>query len=232
MKLALFDLDETLICGDSDNLWHDILLDNHLVDARGHRQKKQDYYQQYLEYRLDIHEYLAFSMNYLTGKTVGEIAPLRAKIIEHIQPIVWQHTNKLLEAHSRAGFDLAIITTTNAFISAPVAEMFGTHIIATQPEVINGRYTGKPMPPIVEGKTKTAVLERWLAGRGYTLDALETSFFYTDSYNDFDLLEKVHTPVVVNGDARLQEHASKNGWQCLAHEIDDEPFAQFLDIYF
>ena len=215
MPLAIFDLDTTLLDGDSDYLWGVFLAERRVVDPDHYERENARFYAEYKEGRLDIHEFLRFSLAPLARHAPAALAAWRAEFLAtRIEPIVLPKAVALVEGHRAAGDTLLIVTATNRFVTAPIAARFGIpHLIATEPEVRDGRYTGEVegVPSFREGKVVR--LEQWLDAHGQTLDG---SRFYSDSHNDLPLLERVDHPVAVDPDPTLAEHARRCGWPVLS----------------
>jgi len=215
MYLAIFDLDNTLLRGDSDYLWGQFLIDKGLVDADHHRQENDRFYREYEQGTMDIMEFLRFQLGPLARIPQAQLLDLRREFLaEVIDPIITPAARELVEEHRDAGASLLIITATNAFITRPIADRFGiAELIATEPEIVDGHYTGgvSGTPSYQHGKVVR--LEAWLADRETSLAG---SWFYTDSINDLPLLERVDHPVVVNPDQRLRRYAENAGWPILA----------------
>lgn len=215
MNLALFDLDYTLLAGDSDHAWGQFLVDSGIVDGDEFKKKNDAFWTQYKAGTLDVHEYLVFALSMIAGKTPEELRPLHDRYMaERIEPMVTAAALALVAQHND---DLcAVVTATNSFITAPVAARFGVpHLIACVAEVAGGRYTGKVsgVPSFREGKVTR--VEQWLATMDKKLSDFERSYFYSDSLNDLPLLSVVSHPVAVNPDATLREHALTQGWPIL-----------------
>ncbi len=215
MALALFDLDNTLLAGDSDHLWGHFLVARGLVDGADYAQANERFYREYREGTLDIDAFLRFALRPLTEHPRGLLESLRADFVrESIAPIMLPAARDLIERHRAAGDTLLIVTATNAFVTAPIAAAFGIpHLIATEPEVIDGRYTGTVagIPAFREGKVRR--LDDWLAAHG---EDLRGSTFYSDSHNDLPLLLYVERPVAVDPDPKLRETALARGWPILS----------------
>ncbi|HEY5791412.1 MAG TPA: HAD family hydrolase [Gammaproteobacteria bacterium] len=215
MALALFDLDNTLLAGDSDYLWGCFLAREGLVDAASHERENLRYYHDYQAGRLDIHEFLRFALRPLADHDPRLLEALRARFVaEMIAPIVAPGAPALLARHRARGDRLAIITATNRFVTAPIAALLGIDdLLATEPEQVDGRYTGEPagIPCFREGKVLR--LQAWLAETGMDL---ADSWFYSDSHNDLPLLEAVTHPVAVDPDPQLRETAAARGWEVLS----------------
>lgn len=219
MNLALFDLDNTLLAGDSDYEWPRFLVNRGIVDEAYHQQRNEHFYQQYLAGTLDIGEYLAFALEPLTRFSRAELDALHADYMEqHIRPIIPAKARELLAAHFAQGDEVLIITATNRFVTAPIARELGVeHLIAIELEQdAAGNYTGRHtgVPSFQHGKIVR--LEQWLAERGKTLADYGESFFYSDSHNDLPLLSRVSRPVAVDPDARLLAHAQAQGWPVIS----------------
>jgi len=211
MALAIFDLDNTLLNGDSDYLWGVFLAQEGLVDGAHYARENERFYQEYRAGRLDIFEFLRFSLRPLAEHPLELLQELRERFLrERIDPIILPAGRALIERHRQAGDTLLIVTATNAFVTAPIAERLGVpHLIATEPELLDGRYTGNVSgtPSFQEGKVKR--LDIWL--REHDLD-LAGSSFYSDSHNDLALLQRVDRPVAVNPDPQLAAYAEARGW--------------------
>lgn len=215
MALAIFDLDNTLLGGDSDFLWGRYLCENGIVDEDAYRRANEHYYQQYLEGSLDIFEFLSFVFKPLASHDMATLEAWRAAYLEQkIKPIMLPAAEALVEKHRAQGDTLLIITATNSFLTAPIAKMLGIdHLIATDPEMVDGRFTGRVAgkPSFQHGKVER--LKKWLASRD---EDLKDSVFYSDSHNDLPLLELVDTPVAVDPDPKLQTVAKQRGWKILS----------------
>ena len=211
MTLAIFDLDGTLLEGDSDYSWGQFLVEKELVDLSVYQQANERFYQQYLAGNLDIHEYLAFSLAPLVDFSPADLTQLHKEFMAaKIQPMMQQKALDLIADHRQQGHFLLIITATNEFVTGPISAALGMdHLIAPVPEQINGRYTGKitGIPSFQAGKVTR--LNEWLAQTGHTL---EGSYFYSDSHNDLPLLELVDHPVAVDADAKLTQIAKQRQW--------------------
>lgn len=211
VSLAIFDLDNTLLAGDSDYLWGCFLAEKGIVDPVQHERDNRRFYQEYLEGILDIHEFLEFQLRPLTQINPAQLYALREEYLGlKIEPIILPKARALLESHRNDGNVLLIITATNSFITGPIAERLGVeHLIATEPEQIDGRFTGKVtgIPCFRNGKVKC--LQKWLDHHPYNLS---NSWFYSDSHNDIPLLEWVSHPVAVDPDPTLLHHAETKAW--------------------
>jgi len=215
MALAIFDLDNTLLAGDSDHLWGQFLVAQGLEDGTEFARTNDAFYRDYQEGNLDIDAFLRFSLRPLRDHPPELLESLRARFVrECIEPLMLPAARALVDRHRAAGDTLLIITASNTFITAPTAALFGVpHLIATDPEVHDGRFTGavSGIPSFQAGKV--ARLEVWLAAQG---ESLAGSSFYSDSHNDLPLLERVDRPVAVDPDAVLREAALARGWDILS----------------
>jgi HAD superfamily hydrolase (TIGR01490 family) len=215
LSLAIFDLDNTLLRGDSDHAWGEFLVEQGAVDAASFKQDNDRYYAAYLEGTLDIFEFLEqHQLRPLARFDRATLENWRRQFMQQkILPLITPMARALVEQHRVRGDTLLIITATNSFITAPIAAEFGIpHLIATEPEQVNGRFTGKVAgtPSYREGKVER--LATWLREQQQDLAG---SWFYSDSHNDLPLLKQVDHPVVVNADPTLAAHASRHGWPAI-----------------
>lgn len=215
MALAIFDLDNTLLSGDSDYLWGVHLSELGVVDRTAYEAANQQFYDDYKNGCLDIHAFLAFSLKPLAQHPLDQLKQWRNEFLEQrIDPLIGQAALDLVEQHRKAGDTLLIITATNTFVTAPIAARFGIpHLIGTDPEMRDGRYTGQVAgtPSFREGKVER--LNDWLQQTGHSLAGAS---FYSDSHNDLPLLEKVDKPVAVDPDDALRKHAQASGWPIIS----------------
>jgi HAD superfamily hydrolase (TIGR01490 family) len=217
-KLVLFDLDNTLLAGDSDYEWGQFLIARGIVDRDLYESKNEQFYQQYKAGTLDIYEFLDFQLRPLALHSRAQLNAWHADFMhDKIQPMMTTAARNLV-AQALADADMvAIITATNSFVTAPIAQAFGIpHLIATEPEQINGEFTGKVagIPSFREGKITR--LNDWLALHNKQLNDFNESWFYSDSLNDLPLLELVNHPVAVDADPTLAAHANKSGWPSIS----------------
>lgn len=212
MNLALFDLDYTLLHGDSDHAWGQYLVERGIRDREEFGRRNDAFWAQYKAGTLDINAYLRFALEPIAGKTPAELKPLHdAFMAEKIAPMIRPAARALVAKH--AGDLMAIVTATNAFVTAPIAAAFGVQtLIACDVEIVDGRYTGNPsgLPSFREGKITR--VESWLASLGKSFADFDKVWFYSDSLNDLPLLERVSHPVAVNPDQTLRAHAQTHGW--------------------
>jgi len=216
MILALFDLDNTLLAGDSDFEWAQYLIDRGVLDREVYEARNQEFYDQYKAGTLDIHEFLDFQLKPLSRHPRKVLDEWHADYMHsRIMPMIRQSARALVAAH--AGETRVLITATNSFVTAPIAREFGIeHLIATDPEARNGEFTGgvTGTPCFREGKVTR--LESWLAAHGKNLKSVSKSTFYSDSHNDLPLLEQVTHPVAVDPDASLRAQAVARGWPVMS----------------
>lgn len=218
MRLALFDLDNTLLAGDSDYEWGQFLVDRGVLEREAYESQNRAYYEQYAAGTLDIHEFLGFALRPLAAHPPADLERWHAEfMVQRIRPMIGAPARELVRKHQQAGDLCAIITATNSFVTRPIAREFGVeHLIATEPESKNGRFTGKVagIPCFREGKVKR--LDDWLAGRGKRLGEFAESTLYSDSHNDLPLLERVGRPVAVDPDEKLAAAAKARGWAVIS----------------
>jgi HAD superfamily hydrolase (TIGR01490 family) len=216
MVLALFDLDNTLLAGDSDYEWAQFLIDKGVLDRERYESKNQVFYDRYKAGTLDIFEFLAFQLRPLAEHPRKQLDAWHREFMEtRIRPMIRDSARALVDSHR--GETRVIITATNSFVTAPIAQAFGVeHLIATEPAVRDGAYTGgvDGIPCFQGGKVTR--LEAWLHDRGENLKNITKSTFYSDSHNDLPLLERVTHPVAVDPDERLRAHALAHQWPVLA----------------
>ena len=214
MKLALFDLDNTLLDGDSDFEWSQFLIRIGILDRELLEVKNQAFYDQYKAGTLDIYDFLDFQLKPLSRHSRKTLDEWHQQFMrESVMPMVTQPARELVQQHRDAGDVCVIITATNSFVTAPIAREFGIeNLIATEPEHKDGEFTGRvaDVPCFREGKITR--LDNWLSARGWTLDSFADSTFYSDSLNDLPLMCKVKHPVAANPDATLRKHAEQHGW--------------------
>lgn len=215
MTLAIFDLDNTLLNGDSDYLWGQFLAQQGRVDEAYYEKENQRFYDEYVAGTLDIFEFLEFSLAPLSKMEMSDLAKLHNQFMDEcIRPAITEKSRSLIQEHIDKEDTLLIITATNLFITAPIAsELNIPNILATEPEIINKRYSGKVFgtPCFREGKVER--LKIWLKGTGMNL---ADSCFYSDSHNDLPLLEMVKRPIAVDPDDTLRSHAEMKGWEIIS----------------
>jgi len=215
VSIALFDLDNTLIAGDSDFLWGCFLVEQGIVDAALYERENQRFYDQYRIGELDIHEFLDFQLRPLSEHSLDTLQQWRRQYVEEkITPILLPRAQTLIDRHRQQGDTLVVITATNRFITGPIVELYDIpHLLATEPEILNDQYTGKVsgIPCFQDGKVER--LSGWLVENR---QSLQDSWFYSDSHNDLPLLNKVTHPVAVDPDEILERHARNNDWPIIS----------------
>ena len=215
MGLALFDLDNTLIAGDSDYLWGSFLVEQGIVDGEHYQRENQRFYDQYRAGELDIHEFLAFQLRPLSEHPIDTLRQWRQRYVEEkITPILLPKAQALIDRHRQQRDTLVVITATNRFITDPIVELYDIpHLLATEPEMQDHQYSGKVtgIPCFRDGKVIR--LSDWLVENR---QSLQDSWFYSDSHNDLPLLEKVTHPVAVDPDEILERHARDRDWPIIS----------------
>jgi HAD superfamily hydrolase (TIGR01490 family) len=213
--IALFDLDNTLIAGDSDFLWGCFLVEQGIVDATLYERENQRFYDQYKVGELDIHEFMDFQLRLLSEHSLDTLQQWRRQYVEEkITPVLLPRAQALIERHRQQGDTLIVITATNRFLTDPVVKLYGiSHLIATEPEMQNDQYTGKVAGTPCFQDGKVVRLTEWL---DENRQSLQGSWFYSDSHNDLPLLNKVTHPVAVDPDAILERHASDHDWPIIS----------------
>ena len=214
MNLALFDLDNTILAGDSDYNWSRFLIQEGYLDGAIHAEKNEKFYADYKAGTLDIYAFVEFQFKPLARNPRTVLNQLLKKYVEEvINPMITEKARALVKRHQDEGDLIIVITATNSFITKPIAELFGIeNLIGTDPEEKEGEFTGKVsgLPSFKEGKVTR--LEAWLKGKNLSLASFEKSYFYSDSHNDLPLMQKVTHPVAVDSDDILSEYAQSKGW--------------------
>ncbi len=215
MALAIFDLDNTLIAGDSDYLWGEFLVKNGYVNADEFAAQNAQFYEDYKAGNLDIMAYQRFALKPLSEQSMETLNEWHAEFMKtFIEPLILPKAQALVDKHRASGDRVIIITATNTFITRRIGLRYGiAELLGTNGEVVDGRYTGEVdgVPTFQEGKVTR--LNEWLQREGETL---EGSFFYSDSHNDLPLLEIVDHPVVVDGDDKLVGVAESKNWPIMS----------------
>jgi HAD superfamily hydrolase (TIGR01490 family) len=218
MNLALFDLDNTLLAGDSDFQWAQFLIEQRVLDREVYEARNVEFYEQYKAGTLDIHEFLDFQLKPLSRHPRSQLDAWHSEFMQtRILPIITPSARKLIEKHMLSEDLCVIITATNSFVTAPIARALKvTNLIATEPQQMDGEFTGRVsgLPCFREGKI--ARLESWLDEHNLTWLSFLESWFYSDSLNDLPLLNKVTNPVAVDPDSTLKAHAERNGWPIIS----------------
>jgi len=224
-QLALFDLDNTLLAGDSDFEWRQFLIAQGVLDAQTHEAKNLEFFRQYQAGKLDIDEFLEFQLEPLTRFPRAQLdAWVDEFVATRIRPIITEPARALLRSHRDAGALCALVTATNSFVTGPIAREFGfEHLIATVPALadgergeVGGTFSGKPRgaPAFREGKV--ARVTAWLETLGLYWGSFAETWFYSDSQNDLPLLRHVDHPVAVDPDSALRSIAEASGWPVLS----------------
>lgn len=215
MTLAIFDLDNTLLAGDSDHAWGEFLVERRLVDGSWYKAQNDRFYADYCRGELDIIAYSEFVFAVLAREAPDTLATWHRDFMEQkISRMMLPKGRELVEKHRAQGHRPLIITATNRFITAPIAAAFGVaDLIATEPELKDGSYTGKVsgIPCYQHGKIER--LQQWLMEAG---ESAEGCWFYSDSRNDIPLLEFATYPVAVDPDEALRAHAASNSWPVIS----------------
>lgn len=215
MALALFDLDNTLLAGDSDHRWGEFICQRGIVDAARYQARNDAFYQDYQAGRLDVVAYQSFCQELLAQHDLAQLALWHQEYMHScIEPLILPRGEALIRHHQAAGDQVLIITATNRFITGPIAKRLGVDtLLATECAMQEGRYLGRVTDvPCFQGG-KVIRLERWLAETGLNL---EGSHFYSDSHNDLPLLERVTYPVAVDPDPTLRQTAEQRGWAVIS----------------
>lgn len=214
MNIALFDLDNTLLAGDSDYNWSLFLIEEGLLDAKTHHDRNEQFYLDYKSGNLDIYAFLKFQLQPLSQHPKKFLDELHIKYMEKvIKPMMTDKAQALVNEHKAAGDLCIVITATNSFVTKPIATAYGIeHLIGADPEMVDGQFTGgvTGVPSFQAGKVTR--INQWLADKGQKLDDFERSYFYSDSHNDLPLMKLVTNPVAVDADATLTAYAKEHGW--------------------
>ena len=212
--LILFDLDNTLLSGDSDHSWAQFLIETGVLDGASYAARNDAFYAQYKAGTLNIYEFLEFQLAPLAQHPRKRLDEWHARFMrEKILPVITPAARALVAGHLADGSLCAVVTATNDFVTAPIAREFGIpHLVATRAQICDGAYTGKPegTPCFREGKLVR--VDQWLAGLGKNWHTFAQSRFYSDSHNALPLLERASQPVVVDGDDTLRAIAENRGW--------------------
>lgn len=214
LSLAIFDLDNTLIAGDSDHAWGEFLCEKGIVDSEEYSRANDYFYEQYKNGGLDIYEFLEFALRPLAKLPRNELDALHQQfMLEKVEPMMLPKAAELLNNHRERGDYLLIITATNRFVTGPIAAHLGVdEIIATDPEEVDGQFTGKVSGTPCFQSGKVTRLNNWLEANPHDLSE---SYFYSDSHNDLPLLEQVGHPIAVNPDEKLETLANDKLWPVL-----------------
>jgi len=215
MSLTIFDLDNTLIGDDSDHLWGQFLVEQQLVDSAEYGAMNTKFYEDYCQGQLNINEYLQFALKFLADHPVEQLVKWRSQFVQQkIQPIILPAAIELVESHRSKNDTLIVITATNRFVTEPIVSLFDIpNMLATDPELVDGQYTGEFVGEPCYQEGKVSRLNTWLNENNLNLD---NSSFYSDSHNDIPLLERVTHPYAVDPDKKLRKHALSKNWPILS----------------
>ena len=218
MNLAIFDLDNTLLNGDSDYNWSLFLIKKGILDQSIYEQQNEEFFKDYQTGSLDIDAYAEFQFKPLRENERFFLNDLRDEYVATIiRPMITEKAKDLVNEHRSQGYQLLIITATNSFITKPIAALFGIEeLIGTDLEEINNQFTGKIKGVASFQEGKVTRLNQWLDEKHLTLAQFDKTFFYSDSKNDLPLLRIVSHPVAVNPDATLNTEAKKNNWPIMS----------------
>jgi HAD superfamily hydrolase (TIGR01490 family) len=226
VSLAIFDLDNTLIADDSDYLWGQFLVDQGIVNKELYENANIKFYEEYKKGTLNIVEFLHFSLHPLANNDAKQLYQWRDQFIQTIiKPILLKPAQALINHHRNKGDTLLVITATNRFVTEPIVNLYGIdNLLATTPEFIDDKFTGRfnGIPCFQEGKVK--LLEEWLKT---STETMQGSWFYSDSHNDLPLLKLVDNPVAVDPDEKLTLFARKNNWPIVSLRQDECPSKHF-----
>jgi len=217
-RLSLFDLDNTLLAGDSDYGWAQFLIELGVLDAATYEARNAGFFADYKAGRLDIHAFLDFQLRPLADHDVTVLDAWRERFLdEKIRPMILPAARSVVRDRIDAGDLVAVVTSTNSFVTRPIARMFGIdELVATELEMAGGRYTGRVSGEPCFRSGKVRCVNAWLAGKGLVLGDFLQSWFFSDSHNDVALLEAVTTPVAVDPDPELERHAAARGWATIS----------------
>ena len=218
MNLVLFDLDNTLLAGDSDFEWAQFLISKGVLDKEVYEARNQQFYDQYKAGTLDIFEFLDFQLKPLARHSRAQLDAWHQEFMDtRVRPMMTPKAQALVKQHLDSGAVVAIVTATNSFVTGPIARAFGIpHLVATIPAQEDGAFTGKPRgtPAFKAGKIER--VEAWLESLGLCWESFAKSSFYSDSHNDLPLMNKVGNPVAVDPDDTLRAHATSHGWPVIS----------------
>ncbi len=218
MELVLFDLDNTLLAGDSDFEWAQFLINKGVLDRELQEAKNVQFYEQYKAGTLDIFEFLDFQLAPLARHPRAQLDAWHREFVDTtIRPMITDKARALVDEHIGRGALVAVVTATNSFVTGPIAREFGiANLVATIPAQENGAFTGKPrgMPAFKAGKIERT--DAWLESLGLYMGSFERSWFYSDSHNDLPLMKRVTNPIAVDPDETLRAHALAETWPVIS----------------
>ena len=214
-NLAIFDLDNTILNGDSDYSWINFLIEKRLVDKDEYERKNKYFYNQYYQGKLNYDEWAEFALTTIKGKKPEEIEDILSKFLnEIIEPMINIYALKLLHDHTHNNDIMLLASATNSVIVEPIAKRLGfKNIVSTEVEIIDEIYTGKVLgiPALSEGKL--IKVKEWMLQN--SIESFDNTSFYSDSINDLPLLAVVSKPVAVNPDDMLREECRKRSWEII-----------------
>jgi HAD superfamily hydrolase (TIGR01490 family) len=218
LKLVLFDLDNTLLDGDSDYEWAQFLIEQGVLERASYEHRNQVFFDQYKAGRLDIYAFLDFQLAPLAQYPRAQLDAWHLQFMaQKILPKIPAAARRLVNRSLQEAYLCAIVTATNSFVTAPIAREFGVaHLVATEPEQVEGRFTGKVSGTPCFREGKIARVDQWLTAQGRRWDDFSETRFYSDSHNDLPLLEKVTHPIAVRPDHPLKQKALERGWEIIA----------------
>ena len=216
MNLVLFDLDNTLLAGDSDYAWAEFLMEEGVLDRAAYEERNQWFLSEYERGTIRMEDWLAFQLQPIANRPREQLQGWHREFMRRkVAPLILPRGRELIASHN--GAEKVIITATNRFITGPIARELGVpHLIASEVEEVDGLLTGRPRGQPSFGAGKVARLNDWLGARGRKLADYPQSWFYSDSHNDLPLLSLVTHPVAVDPDPRLARHAAERGWPTLS----------------
>jgi HAD superfamily hydrolase (TIGR01490 family) len=217
-RLTLFDLDNTLLAGDSDYGWAQFLIDVGVLDGAAYERRNAEFFADYKAGRLDIRAFLDFQLRPLAEHDPQQLFAWRDRFVaEKIRPMLLSQARAEVDARFANGDLVAVVTATNSFVTRPIAELYGIrHLVATEPEVVEGRFTGRTAGTPCFQAGKLSRVRDWLAELGLSLEGFAESWFYSDSHNDLPLLSAVTHPVAVDPDPILARHAGQHRWPVIS----------------
>ena len=213
-ELLIFDLDNTLLAGDSDRNWGIFLAEQKVVKS-SYLDESEKFYNNYYDGSLDIDGFLSFCLKPLIENDMSYLLELRKQFIEDkIKPIITEPGREIINQAAEDGKTVIIATATNDFVTRPIADLFNVRtLIATEFEVINQKFTGKVLNSPCFREGKVSKVKKWVDDNNFDLSKAS---FYSDSFNDLPLLEKVKNPVIVDGDDKLLEIGKNRNWDCIS----------------
>lgn len=213
-ELLIFDLDNTLLAGDSDRNWGIFLAEQKVVES-SYLDESEKFYNNYYDGSLDIDGFLSFCLKPLIENNMNYLLELRKQFIEDkIKPIITEPGREIINQAIEDGKTVIIATATNDFVTRPIADLFNVRtLIATEFEVINQKFTGKVLNTPCFREGKVSKVKKWVDDNNFDLSKAS---FYSDSFNDLPLLEKVRNPVIVDGDDKLLEIGKNRNWDCIS----------------